>query len=132
MTRVSLMGDLSDLIGDLRTIRKEAPVKERRIVRDGVKAGTQIAKENARQSAGAHGKHYPNAITGEMSSSLFGNVTAGEYGPERGLPQGDMEFEFGSRNQKPHLDLARSADVIAPSFAQEVRHMLDELFWPAT
>jgi hypothetical protein len=28
------------------------------------------------------------------------------------MPQGGMSFEFGSRNQPPHLDLNRSADII--------------------
>ena len=133
MTRISLKGDLSDLVDDLRTIRKEAPVRERAVVREGVKAGTVLAKENAQRSAGEHGKHYPKAITSEMNRSFAGfgaSIHSGEYGPEISRMQGEMSFEFGSRNQKPHLDLARSADIIAPSFAQEVRQMLDELFWP--
>jgi hypothetical protein len=132
VTRISLHGDLSDLIDDLKTIKREARPRMRNVVREGVKAGTVLAKDNAQRSAGRHGKWYPKAITGEMSASLFGaaGLIAGEYGPERGRMQGEMSFEYGSRNQKPHLDLARSADVIGPSFAQEARQLLDELFWP--
>jgi len=130
VTRISLHGDLSDLVADFKTMRAEARPKMRNVVREGVKAGTVLAKDNAERSAGEHGKWYPKAITGEMTPSLFGNLIAGEYGPERGRMQGEMSFEFGSRNQKPHLDLARSADIIGGSLAREAREMLDDLFWP--
>ena len=132
MTSISIKGDLSDLIGDLKTIKAEVRPKARNVVREGVKAGNVLARENAQRSAGEHGKWYPKAMTAEMTASLFGaaGLISGEYGPERGRMQGEMSFEFGSRNQKPHLDLARSADVISGSFAQEIRHMLDDLFWP--
>lgn len=59
-------------------------------------------KHNATATAGEHGKHYPNAITTEMKLAGFG--IAVETGPESGLPQGGMSFEYGSRNQPPHLD----------------------------
>ena len=132
MTSIRLKGDLSDLIGDLREIPREAKVKMRETVRDGIKAGNMLARDFARESAGAHGKRYPNSMSTELAPNrgLFGNLYAGEYGPVSDRAQGGMSFEFGSRNQKPHLDLARSADIIGPSFAQEVRHMLDDLFWP--
>lgn len=129
---IRMRADLSDLTADLQQIRAEARPRMRNVVRDGIKAGTVLAKANAKRSAGRHGKHYPNAITPNMNAGLglFGNLISGEYGPERDKPQGDMSFEHGSVNQKPHLDLARSADIIGPSFAQEVRGMLDDLFWP--
>lgn len=132
MTRISLHGDLSDLTADLKQIKAEARPKMRNVVREGVKAGNTLAKEYAERSSGAHGKLYPKAFTAEMTASLFGaaGLISGEYGPERGRPQGDMEFEWGSRNQKPHLDLAHSADIIGGSLAQEARDLLDDLFWP--
>jgi len=132
MAGMDFHGDLSDLRDDLQTIAVESKKRMRDVVRDGVKAGAMLAKDNARISAGEHGKHYPNAITGSLHGGLglFGNVVSGEYGPDSDLPQGDMSFEHGSRNQKPHLDLARSADIIGPSFAQEVRDMAEDLFWP--
>lgn len=59
--------------------------------------------DNARQTSGEHGKHYPGTITSETRLSLGILV---ETGPESGRPQGGMGpgFEFGSRNQPPHLD----------------------------
>lgn len=59
-------------------------------------------KHNATATAGEHGKHYPDAITTEMRFAGFGIEV--ETGPETGRKQGGMSFEFGSRNQPPHLD----------------------------
>lgn len=59
--------------------------------------------ENARSTSGEHGKWYPDAITAETRLSLGILV---EIGPESAQRQGGMGpgFEFGSRNQPPHLD----------------------------
>jgi len=102
----------------------------RGVVRDGLKVGTTLAKANAKRTAGDHGKHYPASITSEMHSGLglFGNTISGEYGPDVARPQGGMSFEFGSRNQPPHLDLARSADVVGPSFERSVHDEIGDLF----
>lgn len=59
-------------------------------------------KSNARGTVGEHGVHYPDAITTEMKFAGFGIEV--ETGPESGLPQGRMSFEYGSENQPPHLD----------------------------
>lgn len=62
-------------------------------------------QHNARATSGEHGKHYPNSITSEVRLGALTSVTV-ETGPESGRPQGGMGpgFEFGSRNQPPHLD----------------------------
>lgn len=64
-------------------------------------------RTNAAATSGKHGKHYPKSITSEMKVGL--SIVA-EIGPESGRPQGSMGrgFEFGSRNQPPHLDGARA------------------------
>jgi hypothetical protein len=41
-----------------------------------------------------------------------------------------MSFEYGSRNQPPHLDLNKSADLIGPQLAKDAGNLLDSLFWP--
>lgn len=105
----------------------------RGVVSQGVRVGNQVAKDNARRTAGAHGRDYPNAFRTEMSPTYhasIANVYQGTYGPLSALPQGDMEFEFGSRNQPPHLDLAKSADLVGPAMPGEVRSGLDRVFWP--
>jgi hypothetical protein len=121
----STIGDLRD---DLLRISKEAPVKLSGVVREGIKVGNEIAQTSARRQSGTHGKHYPNAFTTEMHAPA-GFVYSGEYGPDAAMPQGGMSFEWGSRNQPPHLDLNKSADLIAPSFGRKVGDAVDELFW---
>lgn len=69
---------------------------------------------NAKETAGQHGKHYPKAITAEQIPVT--DEILWEVGPERMRKQGDMSFEYGSRNQPPHLDGARAAIQQEPKF----------------
>lgn len=132
MARVRVEHDLHDLASDLRRIPGIARRDMRSVVREGAITGNTVAKDNARRTAGSHGKHYPKAFTWEMRGSLFGGAGfVAEYGPDAARPQGGMSFEHGSRNQPPHLDLAKSADLIGPAFAQEVRGKIPGWFWPA-
>lgn len=121
---------LEGLVSDLRGVSKRAPQDIRDVVRDGVRAGNILAQDSARISAGRHGRLYPRSMSAEMhpGAGLFGNVVSGEYGPDINKPQGGMSFERGSRNQKPHLDLARSADRIVPSFQREAGGLADRWF----
>lgn len=66
--------------------------------------------DNARETSGEHGKHYPNSITSETRVALGIHV---ETGPDSSMKQGSMGrgFEFGSRNQPPHLDGARALPI---------------------
>lgn len=68
-------------------------------------------RANARATSGTHGKHYPNSITSEVQVTGF--LVSGEVGPDTSRPQGSMGrgFEFGSRNQPPHLDGAKAVDA---------------------
>lgn len=129
--RIREHDNLEFLEADLRDIARKAPGAMRDVVRDGIRAGNILAQDYAKVSAGKHGKLYPRAFSTEMHRTFagFGSVVvSGEYGPDIAKPQGGMSFERGSRNQKPHLDLARSADRIAPSFQQEVRQSVNRLF----
>jgi hypothetical protein len=130
--RVRVRENLGDLIADFERIKKEAPVELRGVIREGIKTGNSVAKDFARESAGKHGKHYPKAFTTEMRPTLraYGAVIySGEYGPDIAYPQGGMSFEYGSRNQPPHMDLNKSADLIGPAMPGEVRRVVDRLFW---
>lgn len=131
MAGVRVEHSIGRLAADMADIPARARVDMRAAVREGIRVGNTVAKDFAKRSAGSHGKHYPNAFTAEMNTGggLFGNVISGEYGPDIAMPQGGMSFEFGSRNQKPHLDLARSADLVGPAFAQEVGRLPDGWFW---
>jgi hypothetical protein len=75
--------------------------------------GDAFAREwadNARETAGEHGKHYPDSIGSELAFSVTGIDV--NVGPDKSKPQGGMGpgFEFGSRNQPPHLDGLRALD----------------------
>ena len=132
MATVRVVHGIVDLAKDMAAIAVRARPDMRDVVQDGLRAGNMLAKDSAKRTAGEHGKHYHKAFSWEMHSGfgLFGNVISGEYGPDANKPQGGMSFEFGSRNQPPHLDLAKSADIIGGSFAQEVRALPDKWFWP--
>ncbi len=75
-------------------------------------------RDNARESAGRHGIHYPKSITSEQMPAT-GEVRW-QVGPESARKQGGMGmgFEFGSVNQPPHLDMSSVVpDVEAAMFA---------------
>lgn len=73
-------------------------------------------RDNATETAGEHGKHYPKTIKAEI---LNDGLTA-EIEPDAGMPQGDMSFENGSSKQPPHLDGQRALDSNEPKFARRV------------
>lgn len=130
--RVTVTSTLEYLETDLKQLAVRSRRDMRDTVRDGIKAGNTAAVKFARRSAGAHGVHYPRAFSAEMHGDFSGfgtSVFSGEYGPDIGKPQGEMSFERGSRNQPPHLDLARSADIVGPLFAKKVRALPDRWFW---
>ena len=118
---------LSLLVGDLGKI----PGKAVPAVMDMVdEAGDDLAKvwaDNARATAGEHGKHYPDSITAERKGGI--GVISSEVGPEAGKPQGGMGkgFEYGSKNQPPHMDGNRAADSEGPKFAERAQSTLTHL-----
>lgn len=131
MSGIRVVGGVGDLARDMRGIAKRVKPDMRKVVQDGIRVGRELARTNAKRTAGTHGKHYPKSITAEMHAGLglFGNTISGEYGPDSDLPQGGMSFEHGSRNQPPHLDLAKSADKVGPSFVRSVDDQVGEWFW---
>lgn len=132
MARIRVIHGIDGLERECSDIARSARKGMVGVVREGIRTGASLARDNAKRSAGSHGKHYPRSITSEMNGVVeFGGTAgiSGEYGPDISKRQGGMSFEFGSRNQPPHLDLARSADVIAPAFYGEVRRLPDRWFW---
>lgn len=122
--QIRVTNHLDDLTRDMAAIPPAAAKRMVGIVRDGANAGAQIARDFARESAGKHGKHYPRSITAETRKGY-----SAVYGPVSGRKQADMSFEWGSRNQPPHLDLNKSADIVGPALPGEVRNMYRDLFW---
>lgn len=121
--KVTVRHTVDSLASDLADVPREALVGMAKIVREHADDGRDRAKGFARRSAGAHGKHYPNAITSEATGLL-----EAEFGPDAARPQGGMSFERGSRNQPPHGDLAQAADIVIETMAADVRKLLTRLF----
>lgn len=109
--------NIRDLSSDLGRVPNRATRSVAHAVERTAKRGNSLAAAFARESAGAHGRHYHRAITAERAHPLG---LAWVYGPDVAKRQGGMSFERGSRNQPPHLDLARSADIIGPELGQAV------------
>ena len=129
MTGINVRHGIGDLANDLAGIAPKAVKGIAGTLREGARVGAQLARENARRTAGKHGKHYPRSITADRTLKGGFGLWAIEYGPDPSRRQGGMSFEFGSRNQKPHLDLARSADVIGPAMLREIDDKVGDWFW---
>lgn len=113
---------IQDLAADYERIPGEAERKTSKAAEKAARDGNRLATSFARESSGAHGKWYPDDFT------VDGHGASWAYGPEPSRPQGGMSFEFGSRNQPPHLDLAKSADVVGPNLQRRVGEAIDECF----
>lgn len=136
MAGVRVTTTTDDLEADLRYIARTARGDMRDTVRDGIRAGNELAKDSASRHnpPGSHSRNYPSTFSSEMyrGLGLFGNTISGEYGPEhRGQGELASILEGGSRNgNAAQMNLASSADVIGPSFGQEVGRLVDKWFWP--
>lgn len=128
--KIRVRHTIDRLADDYAEIPRQAGAGMARIVRDNAAYGRDLARVLARESAGAHGRHYPRSITSEGTSGLglFGNTHSAEFGPDPARPQGGMSFERGSRNQPPHNDLAQAADKVLPAMAADVRKLLTRLY----
>lgn len=116
-------GDASEFFRLARDLG-EASASVLPAIRPGFQQGAEMVKrgwqENARATAGAHGKHYPNSITFE--TRVLATSLVAEVGPDSSRPQGGMGpgFEFGSRNQPPHLDGNKAVDALGPRVEQAI------------
>lgn len=109
-----IVGDASDF-KRLQLELQTAVIESLPAARSGIQSGALLIKnawqKNARATSGEHGKHYPSSIT--YDTRLLTRSAIGEIGPDSSRPQGGMGrgFEFGSRNQPPHLDGAKAASA---------------------
>lgn len=117
------VSQVHDLADDFEATPSRASRTVGRTVGQVARRGNILAKRNARESSGKHGKHYPKAFEAERTGLL-----SWEYGPLASRPQGGMAFETGSRNQPPHLDIARSADAIDSVLEHDVADALEGVF----
>jgi hypothetical protein len=123
---------ITDLAGDLDKMTAEAPVELARTVRADAIEGNRIARAFASEQHSMHSDidvPYQESFEAEEVGPH-----SWTYGPiDDGIPHGGSQatgYELGSRNQPPHLDLARSVDIIGPQFADDIGETAVSLFWP--
>lgn len=135
MITVRVHDTILDLATDLARISATSRGDMRGTVKDGIRAGAEVAKGYARTNnpPGSHARKYPGTISATMHGGLglFGNAISGEYGPyPRGQGFLGLILENGTRNgNRRQQNLARSTDIIGPAFAREVRSLPDGWFW---
>lgn len=107
--------EVYDLAQDIFQAEMAAKRGGKDVVREAAQRLTRDWRENAKDTAGSHGKLYPHTI-GFDGPRGTGRITA-VVGPDAALPQGGMSFEWGSINQPPHMDGNRAADGELTRFA---------------
>jgi hypothetical protein len=115
----ALAAQLAQLTNDIND-----PASLRSAVREEAEAIRKTWRDDARVKAGAHGKHYPASITYETRTTGTLRVEA-EIGPDPSRKQGGMSFEFGSRNQPPHLSGQKAAQEAEGRLEQRMNDWLD-------
>ncbi len=75
-------------------------------------------RELAAETSGAHGKHYPRAITAEIG------ILEGAVYPDESKRQGGMSFERGSVNQPGHFSGQLTLDEMAPKIQRRIESQL--------
>lgn len=101
------------MAADLSMVGARSVPAVRTVMADVGSAFARDWADNARETSGEHGKYYPDSIDSELVFDVTG--VSVEVGPNRAKKQGAMGrgFEFGSRNQSPHLDGLRALDGVA-------------------
>ena len=102
--------EIYDLAGDLSAVTAKMVPALRGSMAAAGEAFANDWRDNARETSGEHGKHYPDSIDSELVFNA-GGVSV-DVGPNSAKKQGSMGagFEFGSENQPPHLDGLRALD----------------------
>lgn len=117
-----------EMAADLSQVGAKTVPAVRGVMNEVGKAFADEWAANARETSGVHGKHYPDSIDSELSFSIRG--IAVDVGPNAAKRQGPMGrgFEFGSRNQPPHLDGLRALDGIQVRAERMVDSAIGYLF----
>lgn len=81
--------------------------------------------KDAKAKARRHGKHYPSSLRMNLEREGFLHIV-GEVAPDPSKKQGNMSFEFGSRNQRPHLSGQKASQASDDRFPREVRRWVED------
>lgn len=120
--------EVYSLAGDLSQVGARTVPALRGVMRDLGDALAKEWRENAIETSGEHGKHYPNSITSRLALGLSRIEVEAYADPAK--RQGSMArgFEFGSRNQPPHLDGLRALTSVAPRADRVIASAMGFLF----
>lgn len=102
------------------------------VVREGIRTGGMLARDFARSRNPIHARRYAASITWEMYATVGLAEVAfiqGVYGPAPG-GQGSLAgvLENGEGRNAAQDNLTKSADVIGPAFAGEIRGKVNDWF----
>lgn len=117
---ISITTNSSSIVADLGKISGRAFRNVHAAVRLGGQQVERDWKANATQTAGEHGKWYPDAIKGRDAGALEYTIE-----PDEAMRQGAMSFELGSRNQPPHLDALRAFDGRQAAIRRLIRRAVE-------
>ncbi|RNL63646.1 hypothetical protein EFK50_07845 [Nocardioides marmoriginsengisoli] len=125
--RIRVTHSIGDLSSDLTEIAVQTRPRMRGVVRDGIKVGTQLSRQFAREKAGPHGSRIWKRINSNMDRGLglFGNTISGEFGYD-GVPKSD--FVGAGFRHGINTDLPRAADIVGPSFSRSVNDEVGDMF----
>lgn len=117
-TGISVSVNGAEIAADLERVSRKAFKAVRSVIEQSAIDVRDEWKSNARESSGMHGKHYAKSINYKMVPSFSAMIADVE--PREGMQQAGMSFEFGSRNQPPHLDGQQAISRYAPLIAHRI------------
>ena len=112
-----------ELAATLGVVSGAVTVAARGVVERGGLGVKRAWAENARSTAGAAARHYPDSISYDMRGLEV------EVGPDKGKTQGPLGnlLEYGSSHNPPHWDGQRALDDEAPKFEKALNDMLGDM-----
>lgn len=119
--RVHVSHGIDDLASDLADIAARVKPDMRGVVNESRRSAERLAKGFAREKAGPHGKDYYKRISSEMTGLL-----SAEIGPD-GVPK--TNFVGAGFRHGINTDLPRTADIVGPEMARNVRNKVGDWFW---
>lgn len=124
--------EIYELASDLSQVGPRMVPALRSAMLEAGNAFVDMWAENAVETSGTHGKHYPKSIDAELVFNARG--VSVDVGPNAAKKQGSMGagFEFGSENQPPHLDGLRAFEAIGPQVESLVAAVIGGTFIAAT
>jgi hypothetical protein len=131
MAVVRVQHTIGDLAADLSripvTFNAKAPKVVAKVAREGNRIAKGFAQDQHTMNSSIDVPYHKSFTAEQLGPTLW------EYGPiDDGIKHGGSQatgYEFGSRNQPAHLDLARSRDIVSYRLGEAAESLIDRLFW---